>query len=167
MPSVRWPNPMTRGYQDYAFDVHEIADRVLERLVASVFDDSLDDAPCVVFAKCIGDTEWHRFFLQAHIGFWGMYDDATIDTEFQECVDDGGRLVDYGPLVGGLPRRLRTAAAFVGDFDASVIRLTFDNQRSLMLTPDTADLDTNYHISIASSDRGELCDEPKSRSRPF
>jgi len=158
---------MTRGYQDYTFDVHEIADRMLERLVASVFDDSLDNAPCVVFAKCFGDTEWHRFFVQAHIGFWDMYDDATIEAEFQECADDGGRLVDYGPLVGGLPRRLRSAAAFVGDFDASVIRLTFDNHISLLLVPDTADIDTNYHISITSPDSGEPCDEPKSRSRRF
>lgn len=141
---------MPREYQDYSFVVREVADRVMTRLVGSVFGKSPDTSPCVVFARFADPPEWHRFFVQAHIGFWETWDDATIEDELDECVDDEGRVVDFAPMVGGLPQQLRSADSIVGTFDASNIRLIFDNGIAFILSPDSADLDTNFHVHVES-----------------
>ncbi|MCA9044114.1 MAG: hypothetical protein KDA69_07330, partial [Planctomycetaceae bacterium] len=118
---------MSRIYQDYEFVVAEASNRPVLQLLGLVFDDDGDDAPGVVYMQFADTLEWHRFFVQAHIGFWETYDDATIQEEFDDANENGDRLVDYGPLVGGLPRGLTSACSYVGEFDAANIRLTFDN----------------------------------------
>lgn len=139
-----------REYQDYAFVVREAENRVITRLVGSVFGESPDTSPCVVFARFADPPEWHRFFVQAHIGFWEIWDDAKIEEELEECLDAEGRIVDFASMVGGLPRLLHSAKSMVGKFDASNIRLMFDNGMSFTLSSDSADLDTNFHVHSES-----------------
>lgn len=141
---------MPRQYQDYTFVVREVEDRVMMRLVGSVFGKSPDTSPCVVFARFADPPEWHRFFIQAHIGFWETWDDETIEDELDECLDDEGRVVDFAPMVGGLPQKLRSADSIVGTFDAPHIRLIFDNGIAFVLSPNSADLDTNFHVHTES-----------------
>jgi hypothetical protein len=100
---------MPREYQDYSFVVTQVAGRRVKRLVGAVINEASDTAPCVVFAQLDEPQEWHRFFLQARIAFWEVWDDQKIEEEMDDFNGDDVRLADYAQLIGGLPMRIETA----------------------------------------------------------
>lgn len=140
---------MPREYQDYSFVVTQVAGRRLKRLVGAVIVEASDTAPCVVFAQLDEPQEWHRFFLQARIAFWEIWDDQKIEEEMDDFNGDDVRLVDYAQLIGGLPMRIETAAAYADAEDLTHIKLLFENGRSMTLTPDSPDMESNFHIIVS------------------
>lgn len=75
---------MTRLYQDFSFDVTEVAGRPLIRLCGLVENDVPDDSPFVLFARFDKPLEWHRFFLDAGAAFWETWPDAVITDEHDD-----------------------------------------------------------------------------------
>jgi hypothetical protein len=137
---------MAREYQDCNFVVAQAEGRQVSQLIGAVAHDASDLAPCVVFARLDDPDEWHRFFLQAQIAFWETWDDNTIAEEMDDYKGEDVRLVDYAQAVGGLPLRIKSAVAFADAEDLTHIRILFDNSRSITLSPDTRDIDSNFHI---------------------
>ena len=140
---------MPREYQDYNFVVAQVAGRRLTQLLGAVIDDAQDAAPCIVFARLDDPHEWHRFFLQAGIAFWEMWDDEKIKEEMDDYNGDDVRLVDYAQLIGGLPMRIEKAIAFADVDDVTHIHLLFENIISMTLTPDSPDIDSNFHVVVS------------------
>ena len=141
---------MTRMFQDYNFSVDQVENSTATRLLGSVYDNDPDHQPCVVFLKTAGSTGWHRFFLQAQIGFWEFRSDATTEEEFDECFGDDGRLVDYGDWIGGMPQTLSKAYANECDKGCTEIHLNFLDGNQFRLLFESADLDAGFTVEATT-----------------
>lgn len=138
---------MARIYQDYSFDVVEVFGKTAESLLACVEDSDGDNKAIVVYLKLDSSKSWHRFFLQAQIGFWEVWDDTEIQEEFANFEGDGVHIVDYSNLVGGLPCRIiKALAREVGEASLTEIEVEFESGVTMRLVPDSADIDTNFHL---------------------
>ena len=115
-------------------------------MVGAVIDDANDATPCVVFVRLDEPREWHRFFLQARIAFWEIWDDEKIEHEMDDFNGDDVRLVDYARGIGGLPMPIETAIADADADDVTHIRFLFGNRRSMTLTPDSPDLESDFRV---------------------
>lgn len=99
----------------------------------------------IVGLRFHGDDRWHRFFLDAGIGFWEVAKkDAFIDFEGSDCIDmsnwpiAGATIVDAGcepsPLLARMYWKLNTGILYL-EYDAeadidSAIRLRFERANS-------------------------------------
>jgi hypothetical protein len=142
---------VTRLYQDHSFIVPEAAGQPVTKLIGIVDESEGQDdlTPIQIYARFDDPSEWHIIFLDIRIAFW---DTRTIDSGTEELgnlADDECRLVDYADKIGGLPRRIRTANAYVDRADGrTYLQVVFDNDAELLLVPDSDELDMGFTVRL-------------------
>ena len=118
---------MARIYQDFAFDVAEVAGRPLVELCAAVDHNAPDDSPIVVFAHIDKPLECRRFFLGAGVAFWETWPDSVIADEHG---DASVRLIRYFADV--LPETIVRAHA-LGPAAEAAARIVIDLKNGVLV----------------------------------
>jgi len=142
---------LTRLYQDYSFTVLEAVGRPVSKLIGIVDDSSNHDdlSPIQVYAQLGDPIEWHIMFLDTCAAFWDTRTIGSGNDELANLKDDECRLVDYANKIGGLPRRIRTARAYIGDTDGrTYLQVVLDNDAELRLVPDSDELDMGFTVEF-------------------
>ena len=70
---------------DSDFDMRECVGRAIESLVAYRCEGETPESVDVVGVLFHGAPYWHRFFLDAGIGFWEEWPAAQVFSDFDDC----------------------------------------------------------------------------------